>query len=736
AAAPAAAFEQGDFGTRGSIAYVRIKDLSSALSKLGGADWMTPLERIARTMRGREAREIIPVFEELKRVYPHVGQVEYALIDIMAESPNVQLVEAAVLKPGAPEGFSEEFLEFIKDRVGNEEGSVVEADHLQVGAINIRFLDGMVLTTIGGSAAAHVEDVLKGDAEECLNKLEAFSSWNRRAKGDIVAWVNLAILRSTIEKLGSQIDREAALMLDLAEWQKWSTATLNVELPGERSHGITAELDLQFSEPMSSLAAFTKPAGSSKLYRSLPAGTLGFVSAQLGRDHERTLMDILKFFHEFDYQQRKAWRERNLSYMENEVEMYTRMVADLKEQLSKLDKNSENYEAEKQRIESNIKDYEKELEEVKGRIERTKEEIISLRERPFEPDREARAAQELVPSEAEQFLDTVDKALTYIATDREEVLASIGEEVVLGFVGLPDPQPDDDDPDIFEEMWFVMVHTTDRFPALKEKILDVILARKLPEDISDEEREAIKKGAERLELEKVDGGELLHLNPGEPLICFGDSFVALAPNREVAKRILDASFGKARFDLGRVPGGDINGSKFAYLDLCETIARMMDGDNVRSFERLAPREFLFDLREIFEDGARVSPSSDESATSLRFTLRTAGEKNFRDLLNGAADTVEFSRSRRHDREVIESVASALGAWRSREGENLASLGERELKEALAKVNFDSLLESKDLKPFDGLRSAFDPALRLRLEAMLAARGDVIGDGRPDGEEPP
>ncbi|MHC4841787.1 MAG: hypothetical protein ACYTDT_12695 [Planctomycetota bacterium] len=715
---PLLALEDGDLAPRNSLVYARIGDLSKANARLAGADWKEIVDRMLLVRSERDFEESNVAVTELRKFIDKFGRTEVAIADIMIREPFVQMAVISKLKAGAPAKFSEEFQEFLADIDRDME---VSETAFTFNDMTCELKDGHLIYSVGGMMKTHLEDVLDGFSDEALSKTKRFQDWNKNANSDVVVFADMKAWRNALDRLGEDFNDDARRAMEYVEWQKWDHISASVDLPSETGGGLAVTVDLILSQPFERLNALMKPAGGSRLAQNLPAETLGFVTAQLGNNHDRTYNDLLKFFHDIEQEERPARLKRRISWHQRDLEEFRNQLKQLEDE----DKDKDKDDVAEPDGEWDEKKWLKErIAELEKNIARYEKELTNAANRPLQLNREEREGEE---SDAEDFHDNLAQALSNFGLTREDVLGAVGREFIMGVIGLPDPQPDDDDPSIFEDMWFVACESGEKYNDVKEKFLDSILARTMPEGITEEQKQELKERAEAMAFEKVEGGELLREKGLFSNFCaFGnDQVFGIAPNEDIAKMILASSAGKNRFDTSNLPG-DASGSKYAYCNLGEFLARMMDGEYYKDVERSNfPRPF-FDIREHFPSGAHVAVSTSESGTNITFSLNTRSIDNLRPVLLMAEDEILTDKKWDHDSSELYELANGVGQWYIANAEALAKADSTEKSAMLNAVNPAKLLDDGYFSPQDGLRSAFDPALQERLKAAWKQNKSEIG----------
>ncbi|MCF6228873.1 MAG: hypothetical protein L3J82_09495, partial [Planctomycetes bacterium] len=706
--APLLALEDGDLAPRGSLLYARIGDLSKAVGKIGGADWQEITERMLTLRDERGFEESERFVAELRRFIDKFGRTEVAISDVMVREPFVQMGMVSKLKEGAPTKFSKEFQEFLADA---DRDMKVSDTSFSIDEVSVELADGLFIFTLGGVMKTHLEDVLDGFNEEALSQTKRFQDWNKSANSDVVVFADMKAWRNALDRLGEDFDTDARRAMDYMEWQKWDYISASADLPSETGGGISASIDLVLSQPFERLNALMKPAGGSNLAANLPAETLGFITAQLGNNHEDTYTDLLRFFHGIEEEERPARLKRQISWKKAEIENLRERLKGAEED----DKDKDQVETEDEAVPPEPKEwdekkyYEERIAELEKQIERHEEQLKDTSKRQMQLDKEDRKG---AKSNAEGFHDDLGRALQGFGLTREDVLSAIGREFIMGVVGLPDPRPDDDDPSIFNDMWFVAAESGEDFATVKQKFLDILLARSLPADMNEEEKEDAKRRAEEMAFEKVDGGELLRENGLFSRFCaFGnDKIFGIAASEDIAKMILAASAGSNRFDTSKLPGGG-QGSKYLYADVGEFVARLMDGEY---WQRVRYRNFpnpFFDIRKYFPQGAQISIATSESGTNITLSLDTRNIANLNPVLLMTEEELVVNKKYGHDRDELYLLSSGISEWYIANAEKLKGMQASERATTLAAVSPESLVEGGFFTPLDGLRSAFDPALK-------------------------
>ncbi len=729
------ALGQGDLAPRGSLLYARINDLGEALQKLQGDNWKDAWERLLLTRNERDFNQSEPLISEIRRFVDYLGETEVAIADIMLRDPNVQMVLSVKLKEGAPKEFTEELREWVKREDRKAE---VTATSFRFETFRFELRAGLLLLTVGGMLDAHLADVLEGFTDESLSQTERFQKWNERAKGDIVVYADMKAWRNAIDRLGEKPDADTLLFNEVIEWQKWDMINASVTLPGETSGGVSVNMDLTFAQPLTRANAFLKPSGASRLVGKMPAEMLGFIQGQLGNNHEQTYMDLLSTVHDISQGGQKASIERRLRWLRQDLEYSLERLKMMDEAEKDKDKddiaNPQPQDPKPRRVEPGSgedeydprKELEAEIARLKEQIADAEAELAGHRTRPFTTDFESLGEGERL-SDAERFYVELDETLGRLGLTRVEAFSALGAEVIAGIIGLHDPRPDDDDPSIFEDMWFVVVETTDQYPDVKKKLLDRLLARALPEDMPEEEREEIRESAKRTLFKEVEGGEILRFKRGGTETMFsGDGFMGIAANDEVARMILKSGIGNAaRFGSGNVPGGQVAGSKFAYGNMGEMIARMLDGSMERARQSGYFPAFYVDMRKYFPGGWHLAISTNESSHVVSLSAQTGGERNAARLITLPAKFMEEDARYDHDRGALTELGDAFSAWLRQNQESLAKMKPDERNQAIRAVTIESLKLAGHYTPTDGLRSAFDPAQQDAFAAMLKARSGSL-----------
>ncbi|MBP9891106.1 MAG: hypothetical protein KBG84_04315, partial [Planctomycetes bacterium] len=517
--APLCAREQGDYTPRGALAYARMGDVQNVLKKLGGGeDYLAPLERIWATAPRRDAEEMQAFIDELRPYLKAAKSIEFALGDIMVREPYTQTVTVIDLGEGAPEEFSENLRNWAKKEFGKK--AVIEPKAMDIEAFSFRRYPGQLVIATGGMMK-FVDDVRAGNLGESLSQVKRFKEWRENASGDVVAFLDGKAWRNCIDRLGNkEVDRDFMSLMTVLEWQKWDTLTLSLNV----DNGLSLRADLTLSEAPGPVSAILKGAGGFSLFDSLPADTLAALAFQLGSDHERTYIELLKFFHDAESRMRSGSLQEQLKW-------YTTYLADAEEGLKKAQSEEEK------------KSYQEMIDQYKAEIERLNKEIAKSSDKPraFEPERAERERKELESSDAERFHDDFNEFCKESGISRESLFEALGSEAVAGVVGLPDPMPDDDDFDVFQHMWFVAARTKGDMKSIKEKFLEALNRDRRPREPGEE--------TPKLTTKQVEGGELLGVEQGPGVTLFlGEGIVGWAANAEVAKRVLLSNSGRERLN--------------------------------------------------------------------------------------------------------------------------------------------------------------------------------------------
>jgi len=744
-AAALPAVEQGDLAPRGTLGYARAKNVADGLKRLAGDDWMSLFDRALKVRRESERRDSDPVINEIKRFVDHANTLEIALVDVMVRDPHVQMIFVLHLAEGAPKELSESLIQWLKKEAPKD--AKVSTTEISDQDFSLRLRPGFAVFTIGGAARNHVDDVLQGDTAESLSKVERFTKWNQRATSDIEMWLDMKALRNAIDKLGEdfRMDRDMREFLTFTEWEKWDTVTGSAMLPSKTGGGVSVTLDVSFSQPLEVLSAVMRPAGSARLVKTLPAETIGFLSAQLGSDADATFTGIARMMHDIQMRSEPDRIRRNIDWAREDLNGLERQLKNLEEggkdggeedKDGRKNSGSEGFqdrtEAEPMPSEGGDEPYDPEQtkEQLKKDIARAKERIATLEQelrdhtrRPFSADREGRTSDS---TEGEQMYDEADKILKSMGIDRTELSQVVGSEIIAGFVALPDPTGDAFR-DMFEHNWFVSVEMREGHQAMKQKLIDWALGKALPEGASEEEKEEAKRRASEMLFKKVEGGELLRPRGAFAGVCayFGDNLVGIAGSEEIALRVLKANSGGASLSPGNIPGGTA-GSKLLYIDLGEFLARVEQESSRRDNESrsfISPR---IDVRKLLKSGLRLGVTSSEGTTRITFTASTAGENSFRPTMEKLTTELELERAWRHDQSMLEDLGNGIHSWISQNDESLRAMSADDLKAALAAIAPAKLMADGFFSPQDGMRSAFDPAMAARLAAMIEKGANELG----------
>ena len=699
----------GDFAPRNSLVYVRIGDLSEALKRVGGENWVQQAQDLLRLVP-EDMEEQQAGIDEVKRFVNYLGETELVIADIMARDPNVQLILAVRLKPGAPTEFSEAFRALMKDQGGRD--ARIAATEISVEHVTLRIRNNALITTVGGAAEIHVKDVLDGVTDNSLSQVERFKKWNKTASGDVVAWADMAAWRTSVDRLGEDFDSETRQMLDFIEWQKWDALSASLTLPGASS-GAQLRATLTMTEPLKRAAAFLRPAIASKLAATLPEETIGFASLQLGVNHDQTLQEILAVLHDYVNESEPARIRQRMRWCEESIQ-------DAKTWMDETRSSEDLSEEEKK---ERIAQYEEQIRYQQEQLAEYREQLAAFKTRPFQPDKEARGTR---GTEPERLLDGLNDFLKTMGVTRREAADALGSELVMGALDLPDPEGDDD-LDFVEHAWFVTVETQGNFDEIKQRILDRLLARKLPDDMPEEDRESLQRTAAKLIRYDVPGGEILCERRVRSDIVFfaGSGIVGAAANDYVARRVLETASGRGRLDTRKL-GGGTSGSKLGWGDLKALFARMVRHVHTRGRRELRFPVPMFDLDVGLPAGATLALNTDESqmAVSLRATL--TGERGFAALFPMIRRELVAERALRHDEADLHELSSGIQRWSIQNEDALAELTGDEYRAFVKGVTPEMLVAKSFYQPTDGLRSAFDPAMRERFEAAQKGRDTRFG----------
>lgn len=733
AAVPAIGF--GDLAPRNTLGYARARNLGEGLRRLAGDDWNNLYERALKLRSTRDRQDSDPIINEIRKFIDHAGAVEFALVDLMVRDPNVQVVVVAHLDETAPKAFSEDLLKWLKEM--REESLKFSTTEISAEDFTLRLQPGFLVMTIGGAAREHVTDVLQGDTSESLSKVERFKKWSEASKQDIEAWIDMKSLRGAIDKLGEdmRIDSDTQQVLDFLEWQKWDVITGSLALPGQTGGGLALNIDLSFSQPVEGLNALLRPAGSARMIRTLPAETLGFLSAQIGADAESTFRDICRMVHDGEQRSRPASLRRQLEWAKSSLEYY-------RQELARLEKGEDGGDEDKDfrgpaeaeppmpEPEPSPEDRAEQIRQMKEQIKYQEQEVADLEQqirdfktRAFSADEEGRTGR---ASDGEEMWDNVRHLLKQVGVEPAELAQVIGGELVAGFVGMPDTEPDSME-DMFRALWFVNIELREGQEAVKKKFIDFALGKALPADATEEQKEEARERAEKRLFKKVEGGELLRRKGGFDGQCvfFADTFCGIAGNEDVALRILKAAAGGKTLAPTSVPGGTA-GSKLLYIDLGELIARAVESNKVRNSRWRQFQVPDIDVRKLLKNGLRLGVTTSEGPTRITLNAATAGESSLRNLLETLVSEGELQRAWNHDREMLEDLGTGVSLWLEQNRESLQAASADDAAKKLKAVSPASLLNDGYFSPQDGMRSAFDPAMAARLKAMIEAGSDELG----------
>jgi hypothetical protein len=686
---------QGDFAPRGSLAYVRANDVSGALKGLFGDEWRKHADEVLALMSEGDRRELGGV-DEAWRFIDYLGETELVIVDVMVREPYIQLIEVTRLKEGAPTEFSEEFLKSLnEDKAKRKQSEYTPSMLRHRGDLTIRLHNGLMITTVGGTAEAHVKEVLAGKTDESLSKVKKFQKWNETAHGDIVGYADMAAWRAALDRLGEDFDNELRASLDFMEWQKWDRIELSVTLPGNTSR-LEINANLITNEPLKRPAVFFRPGGAPRLVGLLPSETVAVASIQLGSDHEKTYLDVLGVIHDVLQQTEPANLKRR-------IERYETQIEQIEKEIARLEKDEDLDEA---RRKQDIDASRNRIAMHREMIARWNDELGAYKERPFNPNNET--GERKGRTEPERFHDELSEILKQFGITRGEIASALGTEAVIGIIDLPDNAPERANLDYYEDHWFVAAEVTAEFDTVKNKLLDTVLARKLPEDMPEKERERALKNAANLVCYDVPGGEILcERRIRQEVVFFAGSGIAgAAPNDIVARRLLASASGQGRFDTNKL--GGVVGSKLGWVDLRAVGERLLQATETQSsYQGRFPRPG-FDLRAAFEGGAMISAATDERGNGISLRVTFGGTPNFAGLLPMFRDELVAQQAQEHDESQLRSIAEAARRWKSA-NEVALPQSAAERRAAFRAVTLENLVEQNHLKPRDGLRSAFDPA---------------------------
>lgn len=702
---------QGDFAPRGSLLYVRCDDVSGALRKLGGPDWVRQAEDLLRLVPDNMDPQAGGI-DEAKRFIDFLGETELVIADVMVRAPHVQLIEVTRLKDGAPTAFSESFVEDIKRRSDRE--LTCTPTELRTPDLCIRIVKGLYITTIGGAAETHVRDVLEGDTENSLSGSERFKRWNKSARGEVVAWADMAAVRNTVEKMGEDFHRGVKQLLDFAEWQKWDQLSAALSL----SNGVQLQATLTMTEPLKRLGAFMRPSGPCRLPALMPEELLGFAALQLGADHEATLLEVLRVVHDVEETSRPASLERQISWCE-------RRIAQIPEEIKRVAKDPDLTDEDRK---SWIESLNEQLENEKDDLARLKAELAAAdKARPFEADPSLRKGE---GSEAERFSDGFDEFLKTLGVTRRDAAGALGTEGIVGVLHLQDPARGRYDRSM-ESAWFVAVEATGNFDEVKNRMLDRLLGRNLPDDLPEEERRRLKQSAERMVHYRAHGGEILTDSRGydDWAMFAGHGMVGFAASEYVAHRVLEAANGTRRMDTRRVTGG-LSASKLGWLDLKALFEGLQNDELAYARRNMYPTDWLFDFALGLPAGAAVSVQLDEAATAISARASLSGVRDLAKPLEMVRDAMLRARASEHDQLELHELSQGISRWRVHHKAALAELDADEYRKLVAALTPEALVENAFYEPYDGLRSAHDPELAERFDAAQRGREYRIGRDKP------
>jgi hypothetical protein len=333
--------------------------------------------------------------------------------------------------------------------------------------------------------------------------------------------------------------------------------------------------------------------------------------------------------------------------------------------------------------------------------------------RPFEPDAVKREASKLRPSEFERAWDEMHQSLKEMGIKPQEIYDLLGREVAFGVLDFSAEGETLDIEDTFESNWYIIVETKGDVQAIKKKFTDFVAKD--------------GKGRETLRSRQLEGGEILFFDTPEasPLFFTCGTFTGFTMNIEVARRLLQSASGRGTLS-GRIPGA-AGGSKFAYFDIAKLV-QAMSAPRFWRHEGGTAEPYRFNIARAFPKGLRISASTEEGAAIIGLRLQTAGESSALSILNEAYEALLMNENlKRHDRRVAESLADALRDWHRANLADLRGLSAEDQLKRLKSVTPESLAKGGTLAAHDGLRLCSDPAMKPRIEAMIKARRDFLGD---------
>ncbi|MCC6572622.1 MAG: hypothetical protein IT462_02420 [Planctomycetes bacterium] len=711
AATPLLARERqpGDYAPRNSLAYVRIENLGAALTKMAGDDFEVPLARWLATAPEEDYKKRGGlVFAEFMRFARHARKTEIGVADVMVRAPHAQLVIIIDLADNAPKEFSKDFVEFAA-KMGDK--SKATPTNVTSDMFCLSLFPGMMAVTTTPALMQHVNDVREGRVDESLSETKRFQGWSKSAKGELVMFADMRAFRSALDRLGRDAASKPLEVLEALEWHRWDYLSIYGEFPGRTDSQVHLSAQMILTEPWGSLGFMMKPAGSFSLHRRLPREIVMMAMAQLGNDHKKTLIDTLSFFH--DQELGRVARE-----CEGEIERCKRRIDEIDKSIAGLKDDAKD---EREKLETEKKAMQAQLDAAQKRLEDSKS-------RPFEPSKESRLAAGITDiSGSERTMDGLLESLKGMELDLDQVLAPLGGELAVGNIMLPGASLGGMDSNY---CMFAAVQTRTDVTDLKDKILAFI------QKMEQQGRSPDHIQRQWWVTRHVQGGDILCMRGGWQSQCvfIGDGILGFAGCEDVAVRVLAASAGNGALPHARIPNAEHPGSKVFYMDLMEVLALSQEGRRSWDNQPLRVPGFQLNVRKLLRSGLRLTVSTDEQTQSLGLHGTLSGDLNLRTLLDEIASEAEFDRARRHDDAVLSEMRRACDAWLQAVRPKLSQLKPDELKKALAEVTLESLEKDGHLKPYDGLRSAFDPLLADRFQAMLAKRGGELGpraDARPE-----
>lgn len=680
-ATPLLAQEWGTFAPQETALYMRVADVQAQVAK-GPDNWQEQMDRMFGLLPARDSAEIGPVFEEFKNFFGSVQSIEFCLDDQM------QPIGLVTMGPDSPKALSEDFQKFIQRM---DESIVVTPTSVSIEEFTFKIAGNQLIVVFGETALKRLEETLAGDDLQSLSRSERFSAWSAKADGDFCLWMNAPVMQEAFENL-DYVDRDFMMFMEMVEWDKWDALSLIMHGTPSESR-VVAELTLL--EPLTEISVFLKPAGSFDLVSRLPGNSFGFVAGQLGDDHQKTYMSLLKFFHSAELRFDKLYAQYQIPYLENEIADYRLMA----EEAGPDDKQY----------------YEEQIEYLKAELEEYKLRMESTELRPFMPDEQARMEAGIErETDAEEFKVEFERVMEDFGLSVDELLASVGNQIAAGILH---PEYAGLELKDFESLWYAVVPVQGDVFRLRDAFLKGLEEQGAP-----------------VFTKKVEHGELIRPDSAFPelTLFLREDLLGVAGSDEVAERVLAAAAGEATFDQASLPSGAATGSKLFFMNVGAFVKLAMGEMSQREY--LQPPEVSARVDSLLPQGLLLEARSSEDPSHVTASLLAQGEMNFQAMFDTVESNVRAQMAMSNDREALYSLTGACQQWLSIHGDKLEGKSDEDRKAYLANITPTAMRDTGYFQPTDGLRSAFDPQFQDAFQAVLAGERDTMGEDPGDLEQ--